>query len=124
VGVNKKRTTSFLLSDFINSSTDKPKLEDALKIASSKHDIMAIEVYDKCDRELPNVGIIEVCDAETGEREWIDTSSRRVREYWAKSYNERSAEMQELLRHNRIDYASVATDGDYVAELIKMFKQR
>jgi hypothetical protein len=47
-----------------------------------------------------------------------------VREYWAKSYNERSAEMQELLRHNRIDYASVATDGDYVAELIKMFKQR
>ena len=124
VGVNKKRTTSFLLSDFINSSTDKPKLEDALKIASSKHDIMAIEVYDKCDRELPNVGIIEVCDAETGERECIDTSSRRVREYWAKSYNERSAEMQELLRHNRIDYASVATNGDYVAELIKMFKQR
>ena len=124
VGVNKKRTTSFLLSDFINSSADGSKLEDALKIASSKHDIMAIEVFDKCDRELPNVGIIEVRDAETGATEWLDTSSRRVREFWTKSYDERSHKMQELLRHNRIDCASVATDGDYVAELIKMFKQR
>ena len=124
VGVNKKRTTSFLLSDFINSSADGSKLEDALKIASSKHDIMAIEVFDKCDRELPNVGIIEVRDAETGATEWLDTSSRRVREFWTKSYDERSHKMQELLRHNRIDRASVATDGDYVAELIKMFKQR
>ena len=124
VGVNKKRTTSFILSDFINASADKPKLEDALKIASSKHDIMAIEVFDKCDRELPNVGIIEVRDAETGATEWLDTSSRRVREFWTKSYDERRGEMQELLRHNRIDCASVATDGDYVAELIKMFKQR
>ena len=124
VGVNKKRTTSFILSDFINASADRPKLEDALKIASSKHDIMAIEVFDKCDRELPNVGIIEVRDAETGTTEWLDTSSRRVREFWTKSYDERRGEMQELLRHNRIDCASVATDGDYVAELIKMFKQR
>ena len=124
VGVNKKRTTSFILSDFINASADRPKLEDALKIASSKHDIMAIEVFDKCDRELPNVGIIEVRDAETGATEWLDTSSRRVREFWTKSYDERRGEMQELLRHNRIDCASVATDGDYVAELIKMFKQR
>ena len=124
VGVNKKRTTSFILSDFINASADRPTLEDALKIASSKHDIMAIEVFDKCDRELPNVGIIEVRDAETGATEWLDTSSRRVREFWTKSYDERRGEMQELLRHNRIDCASVATDGDYVAELIKMFKQR
>ena len=75
VGVNKKRTTTFLLSDLINAPSDMPKLEDALKIASSKHDIMAIRVFDKCDRELPNVGIVEVEDAETGERSWLDTSS-------------------------------------------------
>ena len=124
VGVNKKRTTSFLLSDMIDSPGDMSKLEDALKIASSKHDIVAIEVLDKRDSELPNVGIIEVRDAETGATEWLDTSSRRVREFWAQNYSERRDKMQNLLRHNRIDFASVTTDGDYVAELIKMFKQR
>ena len=124
VGVNKKRTTTFLLSDMIDSPGDMSKLEDALKIASSKHDIVAIEVFDKRDSELPNVGIIEVRDAETGATEWLDTSSRKVREFWAQNYSERREKMQNLLRHNRIDFASVATDGDYVAELIKMFKQR
>ena len=124
VGVNKKRTTTFLLSDLINSPGDMSKLEDALKIASSKHDIMAIEVFDKCDAELPNVGIVEVRDAETAATEWLDTSSRRVREFWAQNYSERREMMHNLLRHNRIDSTSVATDGDYVAELIKMFKQR
>ena len=124
VGVNKKRTTTFILSDFINSESDSTKLEDALKIASSKHDIMAIEIFDERDKELPDIGIIEVRDAETGRREWLDTSSRRVRQYWAERYSEEQEAMQTLLRHNRIDRASVATDGDYVAELIKMFKQR
>ena len=124
VGVNKKRTTSFLLSDMIDSPGDMSKLEDALKIASSKHDIVAIEVFDKRDSELPNVGIIEVRDAETGATEWLDSSSRRVREFWSQNYSERREKMQNLLRHNRIDFASVTTDGDYVAELIKMFKQR
>ena len=124
VGVNKKRTTTFLLSDMIDSPGDMSKLEDALKIASSKHDIVAIEVFDKRDSELPNVGMIEVRDAETGATEWLDTSSRKVREFWAQNYSERRDKMQNLLRHNRIDFASVATDGDYVAELIKMFKQR
>ena len=124
VGVNKKRTTTFILSDFINAEGDRQKLEDALKIASSKHDIVAIEVFDERDRELPNVGIIEVQDAETGRREWLDTSSRKVREYWLERFDQEHAEIESLLKHNRIDRASVATDGDYVAELIKMFKQR
>ena len=124
VGVNKKRTTTFILSDFINAECDKSKLEDALKIASSKHDIVAIEVYDERDRVLPDVGIIEVQDAETGQREWLDTSSRKVRQYWREKFDEEHTKMQSLLKHNRIDRASVATDGDYVAELIKMFKQR
>ena len=124
VGVNKKRTTSFILSDFINSETDMPKFEDALKIASSKHDLMAINIFDKRDLELPNVGIIEVEDAETGEREWIDTSSRRVREHWKQSFEERNAAMLKTLSHNRVDVAEVETDGDYVVELLKMFKRR
>lgn len=124
VGVNKKRTTAFLLSDLVNSPEDMPKLEDALKIASSKHDLMAIRIYDERDRVLPDVGILEVMDSETGRCEWIDTSSRRVRDYWQESYDSRRETMSNLLKHNRVDIAEVATDGDYVVELIKMFKQR
>ncbi|MBO5889833.1 MAG: DUF58 domain-containing protein [Alistipes sp.] len=124
VGVNKKRTTSFLLSDLVNAKEDMPKFEDALKIASSKHDLMAIHIFDKRDRELPDVGIIEMEDAETGAIEWVDTSSRRVRDFWTRSYEERTAKMSRLLTHNRVDVAEVPTDGDYVVELIKMFKKR
>lgn len=124
VGVNKKRTTAFLLSDLVNSPEDMPKLEDALKIATSKHDMMAIRIYDERDRVLPDVGILEVMDSETGRCEWIDTSSRRVRDYWQMSYDSRRETMSNLLKHNRVDIAEVATDGDYVVELIKMFKQR
>ena len=124
VGVNKKRTTSFLLSDLVNSVEDMPKFEDALKIASSKHDLMAIHIFDKRDKELPDVGIIEMEDAETGAIEWVDTSSRRVRDFWRRSYEERTAKMSRLLTHNRVDVAEVSTDGDYVVELIKMFKTR
>ena len=124
VGVNKKRTSSFLLSDLVNAKEDMPKFEDALKIASSKHDLMAIHIFDKRDRELPDVGIIEMEDAETGAIEWVDTSSRRVRDFWTRSYEERTAKMSRLLTHNRVDVAEVPTDGDYVVELIKMFKKR
>ncbi|MBQ4499974.1 MAG: DUF58 domain-containing protein [Alistipes sp.] len=124
VGVNKKRTTCFLLSDLVNNPADNGALEDALKIASSRHDIMAVRVFDRRDAELPNVGIIELRDAETGAMEWVDTSSRRVRRYWTESYAEHRDKVCSLLRHHHVDIAEVATDGDYVVELIKMFKQR
>ena len=124
VGVNKKRATCFLLSDLINAEGDMTKLDDALKIASSKHDIIAIKVYDERDGELPNVGIVEVQDAETGRKEWLDTSSRSVRRFWKENFEERNAVMKSLMQQNRIDVAEVATGEDYVVELIKMFKQR
>ncbi len=124
VGVNKKRATCFLLSDFINSEGDMAPFEDALKIASSKHDIMAIRVHDERDAELPNIGIVEMRDSESGATEWIDTSARRVREAWAEEYRTRNERITSLLRHHRIDIADVATDDDYVVNLIKMFKQR
>ena len=124
MGVNKKRATCFLLSDLINAESDMAKLDDALKIASSKHDIMTIKVYDERDVELPNVGTIEVQDSETGRREWLDTSSRAVRRFRRESYEERNAAMRAMLQQNRVDVAEVATGEDYVVELIKMFKQR
>ena len=122
--VNKKRCTTFILSDFMNSPRDAAALEDSLKIAGSKHDLVGIRVWDRREAELPDVGIVVLEDAETGRKVWVDTSSRRVREHYAESWAERDAAITELLRRNRIDTAMIPTDGDYVVELIKLFKKR
>ena len=122
--VNKKRCTTFILSDFMDSSQDRSALDDALKIAGGRHDLVGIRVYDPRETELPDVGIVELRDAETGRKVWVDTSSRAVRDHYAESWRQRSAEIEATLKHNRIDTATVSTDGDYVAELMKLFKQR
>ncbi|MBQ4539884.1 MAG: DUF58 domain-containing protein [Alistipes sp.] len=122
--VNKKRCTAFILSDFLIPERDRTPLEDALKIAGSKHDIVGIRVSDRREAELPDVGIIELEDAETHRKVWLDTSSRSVREHYAQRWAERDEAIRELLRRNRIDTATISTDGDYVVELIKLFKQR
>ena len=122
--VNKKRCTTFILSDFLDSSKDADALDDALKIARGKHDLVGIRIIDPREQELPDVGIVELRDAETGRKVWVDSSSRRVREHYAEAWRERSEQILQTLKHNRIDTAEILTDGDYVAELIKLFKQR
>ena len=123
-GVNKKRCTAFLLSDFLNSKRDDEALNDALKIATARHDIIALKVSDPREREMPDVGIVELQDSETARKVWVDTSSKAVRDHYAEKWAEREAKTRELLLHNRIDIADISTDSDYVAELIKLFKQR
>ncbi len=123
-GVNKKRCTAFLLSDFISPEADAAPLDDALKIAGGKHDIVAIRVCDPREAEMPDVGIVTLADAETGEQVWVDTSSLRVREHYAAEWRALGERIEQTLLHNRIDLATVATEGDYVVELIKLFKQR
>ena len=122
--VSKKRCTTFLLSDFISPAKDKAQLEDALKIAGNKHDIVGIRVFDPREAELPDVGVVEMKDAESGRRVWVDTASKAVRDHYAANWEQRSQEIIQMLKHNRIDTATVATDSDYVVELIKLFKQR
>ena len=122
--VNKKRCTTFILSDFLNDASDSAAWDDALKIARGRHDLVGIRVFDPRETELPNVGLIELQDAETGRRTIVDTASRAVRAHYAEQWQRRSAAIGETLRHHRIDTAQVSTDGDYVTELIKLFKQR
>ena len=122
--VAKKRCTAFILSDFMDSSRDRSTLDDALKIASGRHDLVGIRVTDPREAMLPDVGIIEMQDAESGRKVWVDTSSARVREHYARVWNDISDAIDSTLKHNRVDTACVSTDGDYVAELIKLFKQR
>ncbi|MDE5695374.1 MAG: DUF58 domain-containing protein [Alistipes sp.] len=122
--VNKKRCTTFILSDFLDPAQDRTALEDALKIAGNKHDLVGIRICDPREAELPDVGIVELQDAENGRKVRIDTSSRAVRDHYAEAWRTRSQAIDELLRHHRIDTATISTGGDYVAELLKLFRQR
>ena len=122
--VNKKRCTAFILSDFLDPPQDRTALDDALKIAGSKHDLVGIRVCDPREAEMPDVGIVELQDAESSRKVWVDTSSRALRDHYARAWRRRSEEIDELLRRHRIDTATVSTGGDYVAELIQLFRQR
>ena len=122
--VLKKRCTAFVLSDFMEPEEDRKRFEDALKIASGKHDIVGIRVYDRRDAELPDVGIMEVQDAETGRKMWIDTSLTALRDHYRGEWERLSRETASVLNRSRVDNVSVATDEDYVKALIKLFNRR
>lgn len=116
----KKRCTTFLISDYI----DGHDYSRALSVAANRHDIYGIQVYDRRDTKLPNVGLMRVSDLETGTDRWINTSSRKVRSAYEKWWYDRQQTMTETLRHSRIDHVSVATDEDYVSPLMNLFKKR
>ena len=122
--VLKKRCTAFVLSDFMEPEEDRKRFEDALKIASGKHDIVGIRVYDRRDAELPDVGIMEVQDAETGRKMWIDTSLAALRDHYRGEWERLSRETASVLNRSWVDNVSVATDEDYVKALIKLFNRR
>ncbi len=116
----KRRCTMFLISDFIDSSD----YRTPLTVAVSRHDVMAIQVYDKRDSEMPNVGLMRVADLETGATRWVDTSSAKTRKAYNKWWYDRQQLMASTLRGTRVDFASVATDEDYVRALMGLFKNR
>ncbi|MCA1755878.1 MAG: DUF58 domain-containing protein [Bacteroidales bacterium] len=115
----KKRCTAFVISDFMA-----PDFEKSLRIASSKHDIAALRVYDNAERELPEIGLALINDPETGEDKWIDTSSRDVRDTYRKWWDEGVLKNNRIFSRCGVDTAVVATDGDYVKPLLALFKRR
>ncbi|RRD73176.1 DUF58 domain-containing protein [Tannerella forsythia] len=116
----KKRCTAFLISDFI----DKGNYQDALTIANRKHDVVAIQVYDHRETELPNVGLMKIKDAETGKERWIDSSSKQVRELYKTWWEERQSDMNKAFNKSRVDAVSIRTEDDYVKALIALFDKR
>ncbi len=121
----KKRCTAFLISDLMDLDTEgAPRYENALKIAVGRHDLSVINIYDRRERVLPDVGLVCVRDAETGEQIWVDTSSRRMRSRYER-WNSHAADLtRQMLHRYRVDSVSIATDQDYVRELISFFKNR
>lgn len=118
--VVKKRCTAFLLSDFI----DAHDFYASMSIANRKHDLAAIQIYDKRDAKLPNVGLIKVKDIERGELCWVDTSSRKVRAEYEKEWYRRQQSLSNVVTRCGVDLASIATDDDYVKALLGLFKRR
>ncbi len=116
----KKRCTSFLISDFI----DDKDYQKAMSITNSKHDLIAIQVYDKRDVQMPDVGLVKAYDAESGAEKWINTSSAKVRQAYNRWWYVRQQKMIEMLQRSQVDLASVATDEDYVKVLMGLFKRR
>lgn len=116
----KKRCTTFLISDFI----DKDGFKDALTIANRKHDVVAIQVYDRRETELPSVGLMKIKDAETGHEQWIDTSSKAVRQAHHNWWINKQSELSETFTKSNVDSVSVRTDQDYVKALLNLFAKR
>jgi len=118
--VIKKRCTTFLISDFINQSN----YSDALTIANRKHDVVAIQVYDRRETELPAVGLIKMKDAETGAERWIDSSSSLIRNRYGEWWKRRQEEMIQSFNKCRVDSVSIRTEDDYVKSLLALFHKR
>ena len=118
--VMKRRCTAFILSDFI----DRNDYQNALTIANRKHDVIAIQLYDKRAAELPRIGLMKIRDAETGYEQWIDTSSRRIRNLHQQGWRENQTHLQEVFNRSNVDSVSVRTDQDYVKALLSLFAKR
>jgi uncharacterized protein (DUF58 family) len=118
--VQKRRTTAFILSDFYVRND----FQQSLQIANRKHDVVAIQVYDQRAKELPDVGLMKVVDAETGFEQYIDTSSKRLRESYRKYWMNRQSQLMETFNKSNIDSVSIATNEDFVKALLVLFKQR
>ena len=117
--VMKKRSICFILSDFISGTFKKP-----LKIASKKHDVIALRVYDKREESLPNIGLLPMQDAETDDIIFVDTSNKKIRSIFQKRKKEENNNLKKLLPSSGVSMININTSEDYVRPLINFFKKR
>lgn len=115
----KKRCTTFIISDFIV-----PDFEEALRIASNKHDIVALKIYDPAETAIPDIGLIKVADAETGSEKWVDTSSKATRKAYSDWWESHILLIRNIFKRCGVDSSELRTDLDYVKPLIKLFENR
>jgi len=122
----KRRCTAFLISDFqdpalLATAPTKAGCKPLL-IAGNKHDLNAIQIYDHRDAELPNVGLLKLKDAETGERIWVDTAESRLRDSYAQAWRDGQTALQTLFTKTGTNNISIRTDEDYVKALMRLFR--
>jgi uncharacterized protein (DUF58 family) len=115
----KKRCTAFVISDFLI-----PDFEEALRIASNKHDVVALKIYDPAEMSIPGIGLIKISDAESGIEKWIDTSSSFTRMEYESWWNNHIELIKNIFKKCGVDSSMISTGEDYVKPLIKLFKTR
>ena len=118
--VAKRRCTAFVLSDFYVQQD----FLQTIQICNRKHDVVAVQVYDQRARELPDIGLMRVVDAETGFEQYIDTSSKRLRQAHQHYWMNRQQQLRETMNKSNVDMISIATNDDFVKHLLMLFKQR
>ena len=114
----KRHCTAFLISDFIGAED----MYQPLMIASNRHEVNAIQIYDRREAEMPNIGLVKFHDAETGNDIWVDTAIGSVREAYAQAWRNNQTEIQQLFTRTGVSQVSVRTDEDYVKALMHLFK--
>jgi uncharacterized protein (DUF58 family) len=117
----KKRCTAFIISDFIDENDE---LQRALSIANNKHDVVGLRIYDDREAKLPPIGMVKLKDAETGNYQWVDTSSRSVRGAYEHWWNELNSQLENAFTKTGVDYVNINTREDYVKSLMTLFKKR
>lgn len=117
--VIKKRSTAFLISDFIDNN-----YEDAVKVSAKKHDLIALNVFDIRESEIPRVGLVHLKDAETGQMLWVDTSDKHIRELYKKQFVTRQSNANDIFKRYGVDSANLITGQDYIKPLMNLFKSR
>ncbi len=115
----KKRCILFVISDWIDKGYEQP-----LKILAQKHDVVALQVLDKCELELPNAGILKLQDPETGEELWVNSSDPKLRKAYREQIDKQQAELQSFFRKCKCDYLLIRTDESFVQALRKFFTLR
>lgn len=121
----KQKCTAFLLSDMMDTDAEgNPNYEDAIKVAVNRHDLSVIKIYDPRERVVPDVGLVNVKDSETGESAWVNTSSRKMREAYAQTTRNADDKALKLLRRYQIDSVDISTGSDYVRGLMAFFDKR
>lgn len=118
--VIKKKSIVFVVSDFIDNNY----FEDAIKIANKKHDIVALEVYDKTEREIPPVGLVKLKDFESGEIKWVNTSSKDFQKQMKLHNLNFESRLKEIFNRAGVDHARLRTDQSYIQPLMNLFKRR
>jgi uncharacterized protein (DUF58 family) len=120
--VQSRRAVTFVLSDF--QVDDEESVRKKLRVASKRHDVVALSLRDPREDELPAVGLVELRDAETGERALVDTFDRKVREDFALKSRLRLEALRRLLRSASVDHVEIRCEADYMLPLIKFFRMR
>jgi uncharacterized protein (DUF58 family) len=117
--VVKKRSTAFLISDFLDDG-----FKDVLKVAGRKHDLIGLQVLDKRELDLPRMGLVKFHDLETGRDRWVNTSSKKVRAHYAHVAETKQVELKDIFARSGVDWTTIMTDQSYVKPLMKLFKRR